>query len=214
MRELSAGVAIDAEQQADNAWLWKGRHAKLVDGFTFTMPDTEENQARLPHPRTRKKGGELPIARSVAILSLATAMVMDVVYGPYKRKETGETEQFRQMIAVVTTLTDIDESSKEEIAELYRFRWNSELDIRSIKMSLNLAHVRCKSPQMVGIELRTTFLAYNLIRLTALSTASLSGQKTRTISFTGTCQLVLVGWETHALGLMTAAALQIESRAL
>lgn len=312
LRELSTGIANDAEQQVDDAWLWRGRHAKLVDGFTFTMPDTEENQARFPHPETQKKGVGLPIARCVAIVSLATAMVMDVVYGPYKGKETGETALFRKMmpslsahdvvvfdryycsfmliallvnqrvdvcarlhhlrhsdfrkgrrlgkydhviiwtrpdrpswmdedvyatipetlelrelryavvekgrrtkmITVVTTLTDIDEYSKEDIAELYGFRWNSELDIRSIKTSLNLAHVRCKSPQMVGIELRTTFLAYNLIRLTALSAASLSGQKPRAISFTGTCQFVLAGWETHALGLMTAAALQIESRAL
>ena len=30
--------ALQGEQQAKPAWLWKGRHAKLVDGFTFTMP--------------------------------------------------------------------------------------------------------------------------------------------------------------------------------
>ena len=28
------------ERDADASWLWKGLHAKLVDGFTFTMPDT------------------------------------------------------------------------------------------------------------------------------------------------------------------------------
>ena len=51
-----------------------------------------------------------------------------------------------------------------EIAELYGFRWNSELDIRSIKTSLNLNHVRCKSPEMVHREVWTTILGYNLIR--------------------------------------------------
>ena len=40
-------------------------------------------------------------------------------------------------IDVITTLTDPTEYTKGEIAELYGFRWNSELDIRSIKESLN-----------------------------------------------------------------------------
>ncbi len=56
-------------------------------------------------------------------------------------------------IDVITTLTDAEEYTTEEIAELYGFRWNSELDIRSIKDSLNLWHVRCKSPEMVRREL-------------------------------------------------------------
>ena len=47
-------------------------------------------------------------------------------------------------IDVITTLTDADQYTKEEIAQLYGFRWNSELDIRSIKSNLNLGHVRCK----------------------------------------------------------------------
>ena len=55
-------------------------------------------------------------------------------------------------IDVITTLTDADEYTKEEIARLYGFRWHSELDIRSIKSNLNLGHVRCKSPEMVGRE--------------------------------------------------------------
>jgi len=46
-------------------------------------------------------------------------------------------------IDVITTLLDADEYSKEPIASLYDFRWNSELDIRSIKSNLNLGHVRC-----------------------------------------------------------------------
>jgi hypothetical protein len=53
-------------------------------------------------------------------------------------------------IDVITTLTDADEYTREEIAELYGFRWNSELDIRAIKSSLNLGHVRCKSPARGG----------------------------------------------------------------
>ena len=113
-------------------------------------------------------------------------------------------------ITVVTTLTDVDAYTKEDIAELYGYRWSSELDIRSIKDSLNLGHVRCKSPEMVRIEFRTTILAYNLIRLTAASAAIRSKQKPRTISFTSTCQFVLAGWAVHASGLMSREALRKE----
>ena len=308
LRELNSEIANDAEQQVDEAWLWKKRHAKLIDGLTFTMPDTVKNQAEFPHPRTQKKGVGLPIARSVAILSLAIATVMDVVLGPYKGKETGESALLRQMMAslvagdvvvfdryycsfmmialllnqrvdvcarmhhlrhmdfrngrrlgkydhlivwtrpdrpawmdektyatipetlelrelryaivekgkrtksitVVTTMTDVNAYTKEDIAELYGHRWSSELDIRSIKDSLNLGHVRCKSPEMVRIEFRTTILAYNLIRLTAASAAIRSKQKPRTISFTSTCQFVHAGWAVHASGLKSQEALRKE----
>jgi hypothetical protein len=97
-------------------------------------------------------------------------------------------------ITVATTLTDAEVYSKEDIAELYGFRWNSELDIRSIKQSLNLSHVRCKSPEMVRKELWTTILSYNLIRTTAAAAALLHDKQPRQISFTGTCQFVLAGW--------------------
>ncbi len=73
---------------------------------------------------------------------------------------------------------------------------------------MNLSHVRCKSPDMVRIEFRTTFLAYNLIRLTAASAAFRSDQKPRSISFTSTCQFVLSGWAVHASGLMSDKALR------
>lgn len=115
---------------------------------------------------------------------------------------------------VVTTLTDADEYTKAEIAELYGFRWNVELDIRSIKQSLNLGHVRCKSPAMVRRELWTTFLAYNLIRTTAAGAALLHDKQPRQISFTGTCQYVLSSWMILACHLIDPAALEVHGLTL
>ena len=97
-------------------------------------------------------------------------------------------------IDIITTLLDADEFTQQDIADLYGFRWNAELDIRSIKASLNLAHVRCKSPEMVHRELWTTILAYNLIRTTAAGAALVHGKQPRQISFTSTCQYVLASW--------------------
>ena len=94
-----------------------------------------------------------------------------------------------KVMTVVTTLTAAEVYTKADIADLSGFRWNSELDLRSIKQSLNLNHVRCKSPEMVRRELWTTLLGYNLIRTTAA--ALLHEKPPRQISFTATCQYVL-----------------------
>jgi len=292
LHELTSRVADELEQQADSTWLWKGHHTKLIDGFTFTMPDTPASQAEYPSPKHQKPGVGLPIARAVAVLSLASACLHDLALGPYSGKETGETALLRRLlnafepgdvavtdryycsfmmialllsrdvqvcarmhhkrhvdfrrgrrlgkydhlivwtrpkrpawmnqalydtipetlqlrelrftvqqpgyrtsvITIATTLTDADLYTKAEIAELYGFRWNSELDIRSIKQSLNLSHVRCKSPGMVRKELWATLLAYNLIRTTSAAAALLHGKRPRQISFTSACQYVLSAW--------------------
>lgn len=305
LHELSCEVAGETEAAAEADWLWKGKHPKLIDGFTFTMPDTPANQAEYPQQKSQKPGVGLPIARAVTILSLATACVMDLALGPYAGKQTGEPALLRELfgrlgandiavadryycsfmmialllaqgthvcarkhqrrhsdfrrgrrlgkydhiiiwtrparpewmdeatyqripetlelreirytvvepgrrtrsIDVITTLTDAEEYTKEEIAQLYGFRWNAELDIRSIKSNLNLAHVRCKSPEMVRRELWTTLLAYNLIRTTAAAAALLHGKQPRQISFTATCQYVLASWMSLSCGLIPASQL-------
>ena len=65
-------------------------------------------------------------------------------------------------ITIATTLTDAELYTKADLAALYGFRWNAELDIRAIQQNLNLNHVRCQSPEMVRRELWTTLLAYTL----------------------------------------------------
>ncbi|QDV19818.1 hypothetical protein Pan153_44870 [Gimesia panareensis] len=97
LRELSGEIANELEEAAEEDWLWKGRHAKLIDGFTFTMPDTEQNQSEFPQADTQRPGCGLPIARAVAILSLATACVLDAAIGPYKGKQASETALLRTL---------------------------------------------------------------------------------------------------------------------
>ena len=69
-----------------------------------------------------------------------------------------------------------------------------ELDIRHIKQSLGLDHVRCKTPEMVGRELWVTLLAYNLIRKVIATSAAVHDKHPRRMSFTFTCQTVLASW--------------------
>ena len=298
VRRLTTGTARQLETDADETWLWKGRHAKLVDGFTFTMPDTPENQEAFPQQTSQALGVGFPIARACTIVSLATAAVCNMAIGPYKGKETGESALLRGMLGcfdendvavfdryccsfmmialfqqrgvhvctrlhqsrssdfrrgrrlgtddhlitwtrpacppwmseevypqipetltlreirfsvkipgrrtetltVVTTLIDPNEHSKEDIAELYGFRWNVELDIRDIKQTLGLDHVRCKTPEMVYRELWVTLLAYNLVRKVIATSAAVHDKQPRGLGFTLACQSILASWMLLATG--------------
>ncbi len=314
LRSLTTDAARQLEAGAEDAWLWKSRHAKLVDGFTFTMPDTPANQDAFPQQTQQAPGVGFPIARACTIQSLATAAVCDVAIGPYSGKETSEPALLRGMLesfdegdlvvfdryycsfmmiamlqgrgldvcarmhqqrgcdfrrgrrlgaydhlivwtrpkcptwmspeayaqipetmtlreirfnvkvpgrrtetlTVVTTLTDPEAYSKDDIAELYGFRWNVELDIRDIKQTLGLDHVRCKTPEMVRRELWVTLLAYVLIRKVIATSAAVHGKQPRQLGFTLACQAILAsrmllatGSARDPRGLWTAALARI-----
>ena len=67
-------------------------------------------------------------------------------------------------LVVVTTLLDAEQYPPEEIAVLYRRRWQAELHLRSLKSVLQMDHLRCKTPERVRNEFYTHLLGYNLIR--------------------------------------------------
>jgi hypothetical protein len=91
-------------------------------------------------------------------------------------------------LIVATTLLDADEFTKEDLAQLYRARWNAELDLRSLKQTLQMDILRCKTPELVRKELWTHILAYNLIRTIMAQSAAKHGLEPRSISFKGAVQ--------------------------
>jgi putative transposase len=292
LERLTCEMASRCELQLPKRWLWRGRHVKLVDGTTVSMPDTAKNQVAYPQSSSQKVGLGFPIARMVVLFSLATAMVSGMAMGPYTGKKTGETALFRKLLdqlgegdilladryycsyfmiamlaelgvdfvvrlhqlrttdfrrgrrlgkgdhlvrwsrptrpawmdeatyarmpksievrevqvhveqpgfrteslVVVTTLTDVEEYPREDIAELYHQRWLVELDLRAIKCSLGMDILRSKSPQMVRREVWACLLAYNLIRRTMLQAALASDLSPRQLSFTAAMQKIAACW--------------------
>lgn len=79
-------------QQAPSHWLWCGRRVAVVDGSTVLMADTPANQQQYPQHKKQKQGCGFPIARIVALFSLATGAVMD---GAIAEMKTGEVNLFR-----------------------------------------------------------------------------------------------------------------------
>ncbi len=98
LQRLVRESSSQLEGAAESPWLFKGLHAKLVDGFTFTMPDTPENQKVYPQLKNLPGGVGFPIARACTVSSLATACVCDIAVGPYEGKETGETALLRTIL--------------------------------------------------------------------------------------------------------------------
>lgn len=67
-------------------------------------------------------------------------------------------------IIVHTSLFDDIEYTKEDIAALFRRRWQAELNLRSLKTIMQMEHLRCLEPHRVRNEIRAHMLAYNLVR--------------------------------------------------
>jgi IS4 transposase len=91
-------------------------------------------------------------------------------------------------LIVATTLLDANEFSKDDLGQLYRARWNAELDLRSLKQTLQMDILRCKTPELVRKELWTHVLAYNLIRTIMAQAATKHDLEPRSISFKGAAQ--------------------------
>ena len=91
-------------------------------------------------------------------------------------------------LVVVTSLLDPKRYPREEIASLYRRRWEAELHLRSLKTVLPMDPLRCKTPERVRKEFYTHLLGYNLIRGVMAAAAFQSSQSPWEISFKGTLQ--------------------------
>jgi IS4 transposase len=91
-------------------------------------------------------------------------------------------------IIVVTTLLDADVFTDDDLARLYRARWHAELDLRSLKRTMQMDVLRCKTPDLVRKEIWTHLLAYNLIRTVMAQAAAKHGLEPRSISFKGAVQ--------------------------
>jgi hypothetical protein len=93
---VQTGTAI--EDQAPDAWRWKGRRVLLADGFEASLPDTPANQKDYPQSNTQKPGLGFPHLRVVVLLAFATAGLVGAAIGPCRGKETGETALFRALL--------------------------------------------------------------------------------------------------------------------
>lgn len=98
-----------------------------------------------------------------------------------------------RLVTLVTTLLDPVSYPATELAELYRRRWQVELDLRHLKTTMGMDVLRCKSVEGVMKELYVFVLAYNLVRRVMLQAAHQQAVEPDRISFTDALR-----WLRHA----------------
>jgi len=88
-------------------------------------------------------------------------------------------------IRLITTLLDTAQYPKAWLAQVYRRRWEMELNLRHIKSTLGLDQLAGRSPAMCRKELLMGLLVYNLVRWLMLTAASAEQVALERISFKG-----------------------------
>jgi hypothetical protein len=99
------------------------------------------------------------------------------------RDKNNRVKQFK----VITTILDQSIDGKQ-IGDLFERRWDGEVDIRSIKSTMQMDILRCKTPDMVHKEIWTHLLAYNLLRTVMAVAANENDIEPRKVSFKGAKQ--------------------------
>lgn len=97
-RTLTRHVGQWVTARADDAWHWRGRPVRLVDGTTLALPDTPANQAVYPQPRNQKPGLGFPLCRAVGLLCLGSGALLNVAVGPCRGKGSDEQSLLRSIL--------------------------------------------------------------------------------------------------------------------
>jgi hypothetical protein len=96
------------------------------------------------------------------------------------------TKQF----VLITTLTDAQAVTGADLADLYRRRWQAELNLRSLKQTLQMDILRGRSPDIVSKEVWAHLLIYNIVRTIMAHAARSESLRPDEISFTGALQTI------------------------
>jgi putative transposase len=96
----------------------------------------------------------------------------------------------KQWLYLFTTLA----LAAGEIVTLYGRRWNIETDLRSLKRTVQLHHIRAKTPDMMEKEILMAVSAYNLVRAVMCMAARRRRIDPRQLSFTQVLNVVDYAW--------------------
>ncbi len=286
LTSLTRQTGQSLHDQADTAWLWKGRPVKVVDGTGLSMPDTPANQRAYPQPETIAAGVGFPLLRLVVVFSLSVGSVVAAAMGRFQGKGSGEVSLFRQIfdilqagdvllgdrlyanfwdvagarkrgvdvvmrlhagrtpvwfrgrghstsnrrvcwtkpqrpswmtaeeyatypeemrlravrvevrqkgfrtrrLVLITTLLDAKAVTRADLADLYRRRWQAELNLRSLKQTLQMDILRGQTPEVVRKEVWAHLLVYNVVRTVMAEAARAAVVRPEEVSFAGALQ--------------------------
>jgi hypothetical protein len=87
LTQIGTHLADRLERNVPTEALWQGRRVKIIDGTTASMPDTAENQAEWPQPRSQKPGCGFPLVKLVGLFSQASGALLHLAEGHQRQHE-------------------------------------------------------------------------------------------------------------------------------
>jgi hypothetical protein len=185
---LKPGDVVLADALFDDyfiAWELRQRGIELVARAQYQRVDTLTVQSRpdgdlivwrRPNKPHGRKGEQYRTYPKTLLMRQVSVDAQD---------KDNRVEQFK----VITTILDAAIGGGQIGAPNER-RWEGEVDIRSIKSTMKMDVLRCKTPEMVRKEIWAHLLAYNLLRTVMAVAAAESGLEPRQVSFKGAKQAV------------------------
>jgi Transposase DDE domain len=87
LRRLAGRIAEGIRTATTAQSSWRGHRVWLLDGSSFSMPDTPELQATFGQPGNQRQGCGFPVAKFLALFDLATGMLLRIEPAPLRSHE-------------------------------------------------------------------------------------------------------------------------------
>lgn len=142
LEKVLAATAQAADRRVGSVGQLQGRPVKVADGSSTQLPDTAENQKRYPQPATQKKGCGFPVMKLVALFSLTSGAILNVILGSLRHHDLrllrGLWEQLKKgdillgdrAFGEYTTLAGLPTQGVDVVARLHSRR---KVDFRKAK---------------------------------------------------------------------------------
>jgi len=134
LEKALGATAQAADRRAGLGGQLKGRPVKVADGSTTQLADTPENQKRYPQPTSQKPGCGFPVLKFVALLSLTSGAILNVIVGSLRHHDLrllrGLWEQLKKGDILLgdraygeyTTLAGLPKQGVDVVARLHQRR--------------------------------------------------------------------------------------------
>lgn len=83
LQQLVRRTSVPLEQMTQDEGRWRGHRTFLVDGSSFSMPDTPELQEHFGQPSGQRPGCGFPVAHMLALFHAGTGFLLEVLVAPW-----------------------------------------------------------------------------------------------------------------------------------
>jgi Transposase DDE domain len=88
------GAAVDAQEQ----YRFAGHRVLLIDGSSFSMPDTPPLQRHFGQPGMQKRGCGFPMAHWLVLFNARSGLAIDALSAPMRTHEASQVDQIQQQM--------------------------------------------------------------------------------------------------------------------